>query len=355
MRRGGRARVPHRSGQRAGQANTIRTTAIASTPCNGTYAIRITFKLKGKGLIPVSDSGITLNGEVKIVAPPGNVDPGSGSIEGGAVALSWPALSPAPPDLTGYRVYRIDGDDATKLGEVGRNERTYTDSIPPAAGGKVTYQVKAVRAAPGQDVESLGGGKIVVDGVPVGSTTSTTTETGGGGGGGAGGTDGGGTAGGGGGGTAGTDGGATSTTKPGKTKTGGGRTFKPLGRGQVGVGTKAPRLGTPSGSNLEGLQTEDNGFDEELDYGDGLASEWRGRPVVHRLRGRLHRQGHGGARGHRLRVRGLGLPPAVPRSGGQAREDRSPLPLAAETCEQRVEEGHRARLVQRVVAVAALG
>jgi hypothetical protein len=110
--------------------------------------------------------------------------------------------------------------------------------------------------------------------VPVGTTTSVTTE-GGGTGGGTGGTGGtgGGTTGGGtggatGGGAGGTDGG-TKVTTPSTVKKSG-RSFAPLSdRGQIGVGTKAPRLGTPSGSNIAALQTPDEGFDEELNYGDG--------------------------------------------------------------------------------------
>ncbi len=76
--------------------------------------------------------------------------------------------------------------------------------------------------------------------------------------------------GGGGGGGGGADGGTTPTTVitgGGKKPPTGGRTFSALPRGQVGVGTKAPRLGTPTGANIPDLLTDD-GFDEELDYGD---------------------------------------------------------------------------------------
>jgi hypothetical protein len=48
----------------------------------------------------------------------------------------------------------------------------------------------------------------------------------------------------------------------------GGRSFKPLPKGQLGTGTSAPRIGVPASSNYQDILEDDNGFNEELDYGD---------------------------------------------------------------------------------------
>lgn len=251
----------------SGEKNTALITAFGSAPCNGTYGVRIQATLVRVGSDPVA----TFTSTVNVLVPPANLTGVSGVAEGANAVLSWPAVSPKPLDLIGYRILRYDGEDPTTIAEVGPEQLSFTDT--PPLGGRVTYQVLALRSGPGTKVPSAGGGKVTVE-LPVVTTTST-TPPGTDGGTDSGATDGGATAGADGGATAGTDSGVTTTTAKGggtvvtPPKNGGGRSFAPLPRGQVGVGTKAPRLGVPSQSNVDALLNDD-GYDEELDYG-GLA------------------------------------------------------------------------------------
>lgn len=251
------------------QPNTAASTATASTPCNGTYGIRVQATLRNR-LGGSTVDRATLIGSVNVVVPPSAVTGVDSYVEGGAVKISWDPYPSPPSDFTGYLVQVQSGDSWATVGTIPAGTESFTDSSPPGEGA-ITYRVLARRAGPGDDVTCECGGRTTVE-IP-GATTSTTAEPGQGGGGGSGGgtgepggstsgqTD-----------SDGTGGDTTSTTKAPVAssggRTGGGRSFSALPRGQVGVGTKAPRLGTPTGANIPGLLTPDEGFDEELDYGD---------------------------------------------------------------------------------------
>lgn len=256
-----------------GDPDGFQATAPVTTSCNGTYGVRVQPTLDRR--FGSDEPGPTLTGQVTIAAPPPQVAVNDPQYSDGSVVISWdPGTQPA--DFEAFQVQRRDGDEWTTLGERSPSDSQFVDSTPPAAGGDVRYRVRGRRSAPGGSVYSTGGQKTV--NIPASTTTTTP-------GGGTAGTDGGTTnPGGATGGTAGTDGGATAGTDGG-TATGGtggtggkglGRSFAPLPRGNTGVGTKAPRIGSVPQSNYGDLLAgdEDGGYGEELPYGeDGLASE----------------------------------------------------------------------------------
>ena len=240
-------------------------TADATLPCNGEYGIRVDAVYRPRPF--GQDEEATLLGSVRVAAPPPEVPKASAVDDGGTVVVSWTPVADAdkPADFLGYRVERRVGEGdweplATKLAS---DKRSFNDSAPQAGGGTVTYRVRTRRAAPPT-------GEAVSDGVtaelgatptvPPGTDPGTSVP---------GGTDGGAT----GGGTAGTDGGTT-----GGTGGGGGGGGGVTRRGRTGIGTRAPRLGTPSQANFPPLLTpDDGGFEEEIDYGDrNLAGEEEG-------------------------------------------------------------------------------
>jgi hypothetical protein len=240
---------------------SIDVTATGSAPCNGTYRFRV------MGVVDrrvIADDVAVVTGTIDVVAPPGNITKISATLEGGAVRLTWSPLGSQPPDFLGYQVERGEADAWKPLArDLGPRATSFTDTSPPAGGGTI-YRVRARRAGPRGEVLSTGGATASVDlpgggsdttAPPDGSSTSVPGTDGGAGGGadgGAGGADGGGTGGGG----------------------GGAPRSGPLARGRTGIGTKAPRLGTPSQANFPPLLTPDEGFDEEIDYGDrSLAGE----------------------------------------------------------------------------------
>jgi hypothetical protein len=235
--------------------NSGRATAASSTPCNGTYSFRLVAHLTAGGLARADD--YTLSGTVDIrVAPPAVTDL-TAKLNTQSIDLEWDKPSDPAPDFIGYRIQRAKGDGWETLADRGPDDNSYADTAPPPEGGKQTYRVFAMRDATKSPVLSAPSESASVDlptpgGDPTdpNSTTTTTAKPGSGGG----------------------DGGTTGTTvKPGSgggSAPIGGRSFKPLPKGQIGMGTKAPRLGTPASSNITDLLADDGGFDEELNYGD---------------------------------------------------------------------------------------
>jgi hypothetical protein len=252
-----------------GEPNALQSTAVGSAPCNGTYGIRIEATLTNR-ILGIKVDSATYPGSVQVAEPPANVSGVEGALDGTSVVLSWSRASGPAPDFKGYRIERRDGDGWTKLDTVGTNTSTFTDTTPPPEGGEISYRVLGRRSGPNGEVLSGGGGRVTVS-VPVPTTTTpvtnpdgtpVTTVPGSSGSGGSGGTGSGGSGGTGSGGTGGT--GTDGGRAPSRT----GRTFNTVPRGTVGIGTKAPRIGTPQVSNIPDLTVGDNGFNETLDYGD---------------------------------------------------------------------------------------
>lgn len=266
----GEVELPTETGDGTASGQIV-SKATASTPCNGTYGIRVEGTLRNNLGGAVQDRA-TLIGQVTVAVKPPAVSGVEAASDGSSINLTWNGVSPEPKDLTGYRIQRQDGDGWTTLGEVGPNATSYSAGPPPAEGGRITYRVLATRNGPGEDdITCECGGKTTIEVAASGTTTTVPGGGGGGTGGDGGGTGGGATGGGGtgGGATGGGDtGGTTGGTGGGKKPPRGGRTFTALPRGQVGVGTKAPRLGVATGANVPDLLTGDEGFDEEIDYGD---------------------------------------------------------------------------------------
>ena len=247
------------------------TSATGSAPCNGTYAFRI------MGIVDrqvIADDVAVVHGTVDVAAPPANVAKAGATFESGSVTITWTPLSSTPPDFLGYRVERREGGEWKALTtNLGPNAKSFVDSSPPSA-AEAVYRVRARRSGPRGEVASVGGGTATVDlpgsgtGTTVPGDGSSTTVPGGGDGGadgGAGGADGG------------ADGGTGTGADGGSGGSSGDRrggSSGPQARGRTGIGTKAPRLGTPSQANFPPLLTPDAGFDEEIDYGDrSLAGE----------------------------------------------------------------------------------
>jgi hypothetical protein len=236
------------------------TSAIGSAPCNGTYQYAVTGIVRNR--FGGEDEAV-VTGSIDVAAPPPDVTKVSGTFDAGSVQLTWTPLGAPPPDFLGYQVERGEADEWKPIArDLGPNAKAFTDSSPPSGAGAI-YRVRARRAGPRGEVLSSGGATATVD-LPGGGPDTTAPP----------GTDGGtsvpGTDGGAGGGA---DGGADGGDGDGG---GGGRAPRsgPLARGRTGIGTKAPRLGTPSQANFPPLLTRDEGFEEEIDYGDGaLAGE----------------------------------------------------------------------------------
>ena len=261
------------------KVNSTISAATAQTPCNGVYS----FRLRGTLTNPIfgSDGGYDMNGQITVAAPPPALSKLNSELTAGTVTLSWAAVSDPPPDFKGYRVERLDsGGRYILLATLDPDQRSFTDSTPPEAGGDVVYRVLTRRAGPGDDeILSESAPRATVD-LPPATTTTTpgtdggvdggttgTTVPGGGDGGTGGGATGGGTAG-----PGGATGGATGGTGGGI----GGSTGAPLDRGKVGAGTNAPRLGNPSTFNYDQLaDPADPGYQDQLPYestgGDALA------------------------------------------------------------------------------------
>ena len=245
---------------------------------------------------------------INVAAPPPNV-PGSTAIvdRGVRSTLTWAGRARPAARLPGLpvRSARTAPVATSPRHTLGPNQRRFTDTSPPADGGEVTYQVLARRAGPGASSSSSGGRRRRRCRSP--ETTTTTAQRADGG----------------------TDGAppagpptaarrrapravppaapraagppadraddrraraaaARRAAPPAAVRTGG--VERPLDRGQVGVGTKAPRLGTPSQANFPDLATPDDGFDQDLPTTTAPPTGWpteatRGRPVVGLLRG----------------------------------------------------------------------
>jgi hypothetical protein len=241
-------------------SNTYVTNMTADAPCNGTYTFKVTATLS-RPLTPTETA--TLTGRVTVAAPPPEVSGVDATMQGGAVVITWKTLSSPPPDFTGYVVQRqTQGGEYKTIATVGPSATTFTDQSPPPEGGETVYRVLATRNGPNGDIASGGGGRSDPVDLPV-TTTSTVpgTPT----------TDGGATTGGTagtagtGGATSGADGGATDGGTSGS-GTGGRRSPRTPARGSTGIGIPSPRLGSSSNSGL--LLNPDEGFDEEIDYGE---------------------------------------------------------------------------------------
>jgi hypothetical protein len=235
-------------------SNSARATAASSTPCNGTYSFRLAAHLTAGGLSRADD--YELKGTVDVRVAPSAPSGFGATLNTASIDLTWDKASNPAPDFLGYRVERAKGDSWESLGDLPASQTSYSDTAPPPEGGKLTYRVRAMRDATKSPVLSAPTPEKSVDlptpGGPTDPTdpngTTTTTKAGGGPGG---------------------SGGTTGTTvKPGSGGSSapiGGRSFKPLPKGQIGTGV---RIGTPSSSNYGDLVTPDAGFNEELDYGD---------------------------------------------------------------------------------------
>lgn len=242
----------------SGGGNNWNTAAVLNTPCNGTFSFRVVATLDRT---LQADDVATLRGNLTVAAPPPEVSGVEAKLSGSTVVVTWREVSNAPPDLTGYVVQRqTPGGDYVTIATLGPSATTYTDQSLPPEGGETVYRVLATRPGPNGDITSAGGGRSNPVDLPVVTTTTTPGDTTGGA------TDGatagtGGTSGTGADGGA-TTGGTTGTTTP--TRRGGVAT-----RGRTGIGTRAPRLGLDTG-NSSGLliNPPDEGFDEEIDYGD---------------------------------------------------------------------------------------
>ncbi len=211
--------------------------------CNGTYPFQVVATLNRGPLFPTEQA--ILNGSITVAAAPPKVGKVTATLDGTGVRLDWPALT-GVPDLEGYRVDRKDGSEWVMLATIPKGTTSFTDTSPPPEGGEVTYRVLARR-----DQLVSEDGSLVTVTLPIGTTTSssvpgegggdpatTTTVAGGGSGDGSG---------------SGSEGSSTPRRSP---------------RGRTGVGTRAPRLGTPTQSNSGLLISPDEGFEEEIDYGD---------------------------------------------------------------------------------------
>jgi hypothetical protein len=252
-----------------GGTDATNTFVTASAPCNGSYAFEIMGVVRnGLGF----EDYAVVTGSIDVAAPPANVTGAKANYEGGKVTVTWTPLSSPPPDFVGYRVERREGGEWKPLAtELGPSAKSFTDSAPPD-GAEALYRVRARRSGPRGEVLSAGGGTATAE-LPGSSTTTvpgdgSSTTVPGGGGGADGGADGG---------TGGADGGTGGGSGGGTGGSGGRGGTGPQARGRTGIGTKAPRLGTPSQANFPPLLTPDEGFEEEIDYGDrGLAGEEEG-------------------------------------------------------------------------------
>jgi hypothetical protein len=244
-----------------GQPDKLPTTADGvpvvvgtSLTCNGAYTYQIG-ATSGSLLVGTRKLDPPLESTLVVEVPPAAVD-GVGATandESRTVSVTWDASSDTAPDFRGYRVLRRHGSngDWVKVADVGPGTTGVVDDDLPPEAGDYTYRVLGRRVGVGGDVVSTSGGTDKVT-LAEGEVTTTTTADG-----------------------------TTSTVvagDPGSTVPGDGgssttaaRTRTPATRGRTGVGIKAPRLGTPSQANLPVLLTPttvDEGYDEQLDYGD---------------------------------------------------------------------------------------
>lgn len=261
---------PVTTGKHPSIPDTASSTASITAPCNGTYVVDVEAQLRG----PLgSRENHPYSGEVRVAVPPPEIQNIQYGQNAEGVVFTWDRSASNAPDFLGYQVQRKDGADWTTLCEGDTDLALCADQSPPAEGGDVVYRVRGRRAAPGSPVYSTGGTVTVPVTPRVTTTVPGATD---------GGTDGGGADGGAAGGTAGTDGGTGTTIAGGgvgKPAPRGGRTFQPLERGKVGIGTKAPRLGAANGNYPDLLLSDDGDYSTDLPYGDLAGGEGDGEGV----------------------------------------------------------------------------
>ena len=216
------------------------------------YAAEVPFAPTSNGTYPlfVCINGLPrIRADVLVRLPAPTVTNLVAAADGHAVDLSWDDMRGAAPDLSGYRVERSIGDGSfTALETVGADATTYRDTSLPAAGGKATYRVIALRPLVGEAAAS-NSAQATFAAAP----TDTTGGGGSGTGGGSGGTGGGGTGGGG---------------STGGTGSSGGGAGGPAIGGRSSI--RVPRVGTPSRNFFPPLLAPpvDTGFSEELPFED---------------------------------------------------------------------------------------
>jgi hypothetical protein len=130
----------------------------ARFPCNLVYELRATAQANADeevtGGAPPPFSMPLLVGVAIPPAPVSSVD-ATLDIDGDevTVTLEWPAGP--EPDLLGYVVNRVTGDDTESLGQVDATEHpTFVDEDPPA-GTESRYDVIAMRQGPDEEVEQV--------------------------------------------------------------------------------------------------------------------------------------------------------------------------------------------------------
>lgn len=256
----------------AGASASPRPVSVAFTaPCNGLYNVRIDARSQ-------YGDGAFLDQTVVVAMPAPTVTGVTATADGRSVDVAWDDMRPAAADLSGYVVERkIGTGDFEEIATPAADEALYTDEELPAEGGEATYRVLATRPVPG-------GATVTSQSSEEAATTfeaapDTGTGTGGGTGGGGSGTDGG--TGTGDGDGSGTGGGSGTTDGTGGAATGAGAASSSSGSSdrvrppRVFSGTFLPPLlrPTPARAPQVTTTTVDEGYQEELPYGDRAPEE----------------------------------------------------------------------------------
>jgi hypothetical protein len=237
--------------------------------CNGTYTITATARTTDDSPLRSADSASRAT-TVAIAMPAPTVTGVLATSEGRAITVTWNDMRAAAIDLSGYVVTRqVGSGPEVEVATVGPDQTAFVDDALPPEGGEATYSVASTRPSPERRLTSQSTSSeatpFVADPSQTdpgdGTTDPGTTDPGDGTTPGT--TPGGGTPGAQGPGTPGAPG------APGTPGAGAG--------GRPGASVRAPRLGI-SGSFLPPLlrpslslqppTTADEGFSEELPYGD---------------------------------------------------------------------------------------
>jgi hypothetical protein len=230
--------------------------------CNGTYTITATADTTDDAQPFRPHSSSSLAGTVMVGMPAPTVTGVTATGEGRAITVTWNDMRTAAMDLSGYIVTRqIDGGPEVEVASLGPDETAFVDSELPPEGGEATYRVSSTRPAPERRLtsQSSSSGATTFLADPTTDPGDGTTDPGDGT------TDPGdgtmpGT----------TPGDGTPSTTPGATDPGGtpGRPNPTVRAPRLGIsGSFLPPLLRPSLS-LQPPTTADEGFSEELPYGD---------------------------------------------------------------------------------------
>jgi hypothetical protein len=237
--------------------------ATLAIPCNGTYTLRATANTTDNGPLAGPESA-TLDRRVVIAGPAPKVTGVTLEPEPRAVTVSWDDMRAAAPDLSGYIVERQIGDgDFTELATLPVDELAFTDEGLPDAAGEATYRVFSTRPAAGETVVSRSSDTAATPfesaaDNPGGSSGDGSADGGGGT-----------TGDGGGDGSSGSGDGAASGSGGGSGGRGG-DTDQPsrIAPPKVFAGTFLPPLLRPVTLDPTTPTTVDEGFSEQLPYGD---------------------------------------------------------------------------------------